>query len=251
MTGMQLTVIPLDEANSGGTNGSSKSSSDTNTINERRMVDSAADAAARSVNPTVNVAGAGGASGCSGPNIGESSSNILSDELREQFETMKAVWRQAKRASSSLSAHDDGEEGEYGENDEEVHLQGQEQQQPRRQYLQRQVEELKRKQRETAVETAVAVDAEVQRWKDGIADLEALLAAEDLSSGDDDLDNATDEEAEESFNGREIVVMRRHPPPPIQPAQQQHHRHHNLQFPRLPPVVPDDDDDDDDAEQVE
>jgi hypothetical protein len=151
----------------------------------------------------------------------ENSSAVLSDELREQFETMKAVWRQARRPS----ADDLGEDADKSEAQDAV-----------------EDEEVRRKQRKTAVETALAVDAEISRWKNGIAELEAMLAAEDAnreddsSSGGGELEPFWDQGQEnvadyqEQFPRNQILQDAAHPHPPL------------LQFPHLPPVVLDDDD---------
>lgn len=145
----------------------------------------------------------------------ESSSGVLSDELREQFETMKAVWRQTKRANSVDEDIQDG------------NLPCQ--------------EELKRKERETAVETALAVDEEISRWKNGIAELEAMLAAEEDSSvGSNISEDDSMEEHQEGVQGQQRAGVVR-----------MHHRHRSAQqppqphlgFPDLPPVVPNEEDD--------
>ena len=79
-------------------------------------------------------------------------SDVLSAELRDNFEAMKSVWRQARRADTD------------------------------------ETEDLRRKEREIAVETALALDAEISRWQTGIAELEALLATEE-SAGEDDTES--------------------------------------------------------------
>ena len=118
-------------------------------------------------------------------NGGNGKSDVLPDELKEHFEAMKSVWRQARRSS--------GDENE--------------------------VEELRRKERAVAVKTAIAVDTEISRWQAGIAELEALLAAEDAS---DEVDESDDEEEELVEEGQIRGVVR---------------------FPSLPPVIPPEDTD--------
>jgi hypothetical protein len=116
---------------------------------------------------------------------------VLPAELRENFQAMTSVWRQSLRAS--------GEEAK----------------------------EISRKEREKAVETAIAVDAEINRWQNGIAELEALLSEQegrqDYSDDDDD-----EEDAESNHGG--------HLPQPQRNA---------VVFPLLPPVIPPEDDGED------
>jgi len=90
--------------------------------------------------------------------IGTNANNhnsILSDDLRDQFETMKSLWRQAHRENDD----DDGSSS----NTTMIR------------------KDLKRKERDTAVETAIKIDNEINQWRGGIADLEALLAAKEES----------------------------------------------------------------------
>eukprot|EP00980_Cylindrotheca_fusiformis_P029946 scaffold24080_cov142-Cylindrotheca_fusiformis.AAC.1 len=108
-------------------------------------------------------------------------SSVLSNDLREQFENMKTAWRRARRSTG-----DDGEE-------------------------------LRRKEEErAALDTAVAVESEMERWRNGIAELEAMLAEEE----EDD-----ESSAEGEGNRPQELVVR---------------------FPYLPPVVPSDEEDDED-----
>jgi hypothetical protein len=113
---------------------------------------------------------------------------VLPDELRENFEAMQYVWRQSLRAS--------GEEAK----------------------------ELSRKEREKAVETAIAVDAEINRWQNGIAELEALLSAQEGRQDYSDDDGDDEEDAESNHGG--------HLPQPQRNA---------IVFPLLPPVIPPED----------
>lgn len=115
----------------------------------------------------------------------DDSRGILPDDLRESFEAVKAAWRQSRRASAE------------------------------------EAEELRRKEREIAVETALGVDAEISRWQNGIAELEALLAQEDQ-----DGEGVGDESNNDA-------------------GRQQQQQAGILRFPSLPPVVPPEDDDDD------
>jgi hypothetical protein len=105
---------------------------------------------------------------------------VLPDELRENFEAMTSVWRQSLRAS--------GEEAK----------------------------ELSRKEREKAVETAIAVDAEINRWQNGIAELEALLSEQEGRR--DYSDDDEEEDAESNHGGplRNAIVFPL-PPPVIPP----------------------------------
>lgn len=80
---------------------------------------------------------------------------VLSNELRERFETMQTVWRRARRSSG-----DD-------------------------------VAELRRKEQRVALDTAVAIESEMRMWQNGIAELEAMLAEEE---GNEDHDYASYEE---------------------------------------------------------
>jgi hypothetical protein len=114
-------------------------------------------------------------------NNNDGSRGVLPDELRENFESMKAIWRQARRTNSS------GDEAE----------------------------ELRRKEREVAVETAVAVDAEISRWQTGVDELEALLAAEEGESDE-----------HEEFDDEPVAWER---------------QRYVIRFPSLPPVIPPED----------
>jgi len=139
---------------------------------------------------------------------------LLSAELREQFETMKSIWREARRGQ------DDDESSSSTDIAETRH---------QRLGVR---EDLKRKEREAAVETAIKVQNEIETWQNGIADLEALLAAEEEQESEDEED---DDEGENGPPGiREIVIVRRN-----YNAQRENHR--QIRFPNLPPVVPTED----------
>lgn len=140
----------------------------------------------------------------------EANDVLLSTGLREQFETMKSIWRQARRGKEdegSSSSTDDIET---------------------RHRRVRVREDLKRKERETAVETAIKVQNEIETWQNGIADLEALLAAEEEQESDE----------EEGVNGppgiREISFVRRN-------HNVQRENHPQIRFPYLPPAIPTED----------
>jgi len=153
---------------------------------------------------------------------------ILSMELRDQFETMKSIWRQARRDSEESGSASSADSSETKERRARVR------------------EDLKRKERETAVETAIKVQNEIATWQNGIADLEALLAAEEerTSSSEDYSHQGQGVRQAEGENGppgvREIAFVRRnnHAPrrhqgyarPPPRPAQ--------IRFPFLPPAIP-------------
>ena len=90
------------------------------------------------------------------PKDANGSRNVLPPELRDRFEIMKSMWRRSQRQDV---------EG----NDDETNSR-----------------DLKRKQRELAVETALAVDDEVSRLRGGIAELEALLNVQEAYGEEDD-----------------------------------------------------------------
>jgi len=132
---------------------------------------------------------------------------ILSMDLRNQFEAMKTVWRQARRGDEDVDDSSSSPEQRATA-----------------------MAELKRKERETAVETAIKVEKEITSWKNSIADLEALLAAEEAQEAYEEL-----QAGQEGENGppgiREIAFVRRsrNGRAPARPPQ--------LQFPSLPPAV--------------
>eukprot|EP00429_Kryptoperidinium_foliaceum_P008956 CAMPEP_0176013350 /NCGR_PEP_ID=MMETSP0120_2-20121206/6262_1 /TAXON_ID=160619 /ORGANISM="Kryptoperidinium foliaceum, Strain CCMP 1326" /LENGTH=176 /DNA_ID=CAMNT_0017346257 /DNA_START=692 /DNA_END=1222 /DNA_ORIENTATION=- len=127
------------------------------------------------------------------------SQSLMSDELRESFEAMKSVWRQAGRGDIEDSAS---------------------------------TAELRRKEREQAVETALAIDAEVAKWRNGIAELEAMLAAtEHEEDGEDYVSEREDAESWEEQGGGAAGPRPGRVPIPA------------VRFPPLPPVVVPDEDD--------
>lgn len=144
---------------------------------------------------------------------------ILSDDLRDQFETMKSVWRQARRGSEDVDSSSLNDSSVTREHRGNVRA------------------ELKRKERETAVETAIKVEREIALWQEGIADLEALLAAEDEHEFSEE--TAVEQQAVEEENGppgiREIAFVRHdYEQAPAAPVQ--------IRFPFLPPAIPTEDD---------
>mmetsp|Transcript_16267 Transcript_16267/g.37467 ORF Transcript_16267/g.37467 Transcript_16267/m.37467 type:complete len:190 (-) Transcript_16267:263-832(-) len=125
-------------------------------------------------------------------------SAVLSDDLRDQFEAMKSVWRQARRGGEDLDYSSFNGSNENSEQRENVHA------------------ELKRKERETAIETAIKMEREMALWQEGIADLEALLAAEDEQESIEETSIEVDEQRKRGEENiplgiREVVfVNRRH-----------------------------------------
>jgi len=152
---------------------------------------------------------------------------ILSSELRDQFECMKSIWRQARRGPS--------EEGSSSSNDNSA----------TKERRHRVREDLKRKEREVAVETAIKVQNEITKWQNGIADLEALLAAEEEQESNDE---AVDWEGvpQDGDNGppgiREIAFVRRINNEPRQIPQ--------VRFPFLPRAIPTEDEYEEEEEDL-
>lgn len=92
-----------------------------------------------------------------GPNERNRENIVLSDGLRDQFETMKTAWRRARRSTGESPS------------------------------------ELRRKEHEAALDTAVAIDSEMAMWNNGIAELEAMLAEEE---GNYDYGESSDNEVQ-------------------------------------------------------
>eukprot|EP00529_Nitzschia_sp_RCC80_P032699 CAMPEP_0113495592 /NCGR_PEP_ID=MMETSP0014_2-20120614/29688_1 /TAXON_ID=2857 /ORGANISM="Nitzschia sp." /LENGTH=230 /DNA_ID=CAMNT_0000389493 /DNA_START=446 /DNA_END=1138 /DNA_ORIENTATION=+ /assembly_acc=CAM_ASM_000159 len=177
------------------------------------------------------------------------SSSVMSENLRNQFEAMKTAIRQVKRAESqemlsSDANHDDITNAGDGSNSNIAKKSSEKDLSPRdavastgdadaeTENKSNNTLELKRKAEQLAFETAVAVDEEISRWKNSIADLEALLAEEEL---DDDYHEGQPDEQESD------TQVRRHArplPPPLQQVDVP-------RFPALARVIPDDTDDDD------
>jgi len=150
---------------------------------------------------------------------------ILSTELRDQFETMKSIWREARRGND--------EEGSSSSNDISE----------TRERRVRVREDLKRKERETAIETAVKVQNEIATWQSGIADLEALLEAEEEQEYIDE-SNVREEVGENGPPGiREIAFVMRNNNAPRQHAPQ-------IRFPYLPPAIPTEDESEEEEDLV-
>jgi hypothetical protein len=151
--------------------------------------------------------------------------DILSDELRDQFETMKSVWRRARRG--------DRNGGSSSSSSNSINEEDAETKERRRAMIRK---DLKRKERETALETAIKVDNEINQWRNGIADLEALLAAEDSDMDEDD-----ELRVGQQNNGppgvREIAFVVRN----NNNRQHQQHIINPPAFPFLPPMIPPED----------
>ena len=143
------------------------------------------------------------------------SDGILSAELRDQFESMKSIWRQARRGH--------GEQGSSSSNDSSQ----------TKENRTRSREDLKRKEREIAVETAIKVQNEITTWQNGIADLEALLAAEEQESNDEsgEWEVMPQEEENVPVAIREIAFVRGMNNGPRQIPPQ-------VRFPFLPRAIP-------------
>lgn len=95
------------------------------------------------------------------------SSRLLTPQLRESFETMKSIWRHSRRPNSADNESLEGDDADS----------------------------LKRKQRELAVETALAVNSEITRLQSGIAELEALLNVPRHHDYDEEDDDGVDEDS--------------------------------------------------------
>ena len=118
----------------------------------------------------------------------------ISDELRQNFEAMKEIWRLADRESGADSAI---------------------------------LEELRHKERAQAIETALAVESEIAKWRIGIAELEAMLAA----GSEEDESAISYLEEEQQVSNDEQLGGGAHDFPVAA-----------IRFPSLPPVVVPDDD---------
>lgn len=170
---MQL-VVPIEDTSSGNSSSSSNHCIDKqNRCDHETESRSASDSLER--NP-INV----------GP--------VLSDDLRDQFEAMKSVWRQARRGSGDFDTSLSTGSNVARERQENLR------------------EELKRKERETAIETAIMMERELSLWQEGIADLEALLADEDEQESNEETLAEADEHSEVEddipLGIREVVFAR-------------------------------------------
>ena len=92
--------------------------------------------------------------------------SVLSKDLRERFESVKAVRRSVQRSTGSSEE-----------------------------------EELKRKERGVAAETALAIESEIKMWQNGIAELEAILARE---NGEEE-DQEEDFEEDSNVRPRQVI----------------------------------------------
>lgn len=120
------------------------------------------------------------------------SADVLSDELRRNFEAVKEARRQVDREKGAEPALLEG---------------------------------LRRKERQQAIETALAVESEVAKWQSGIAELEAMLAATEQEEDRSRFDAEGGQQGlnlDDGFQARPVADIR---------------------FPSLPPVVVPDDDD--------
>jgi len=141
----------------------------------------------------------------------EANDVLLSTGLREQFETMKSIWRQARRGQEDEGSSSSTSTGDTETRHRRIRVRN----------------DLKRKERETAIETAIKVQNEIETWQSGIADLEALLAAEEEQDSDE-------EEAENGPPGiREIAFVRRN-------HDVQRENRPQIQFPYLPAAITED-----------
>ena len=149
---------------------------------------------------------------------------ILSSELRDQFESMKSIWRQARRGHDDEGSCSSNENSEVRERKIRIR------------------EDLKRKEREVAVETALKIENEITSWQNGIADLEALLAAEEEQAANEN--GVPEEDGDDGPPGiREIAFIRRfnNVPRPIPPQ---------IRFPSLPPAIPTEDETDGEQDKI-
>jgi hypothetical protein len=149
--------------------------------------------------------------GSSDGHLGASDSrSLLTPKLRESFETMKSIWRHSRRPNSTGNESFDGDDADS----------------------------FKRKQRELAVETALAVNSEITRLQSGIAELEALLNVPQHHDYDDDDDEDDDDGVDEDSLSVENSDAGDEP--------QDYHPIDNPAVPVvLPLVIPIDDDNDD------
>mmetsp|Transcript_30408 Transcript_30408/g.72913 ORF Transcript_30408/g.72913 Transcript_30408/m.72913 type:complete len:229 (-) Transcript_30408:2757-3443(-) len=123
--------------------------------------------------------------------------SVMSQGLQDKFETMKQAWNQSRAAtkrSEAAAASSSSEDQAFAEQEDCQH---------------------EKKKRKVAMETAIAIESEVQKWQRGIAELEAML---DEASGDleDGPSSSSSPEGEARANR----------PPEI------------VRFPSLPPIIP-------------
>lgn len=121
--------------------------------------------------------------------------SVMSQGLQDKFETMKQAWNHHSRASAKRSeapaeASASSEDQDDAEEEEQHH---------------------QNKKRKVAMETAFAIESEVQKWQRGIAELEAMLDV----GGDLDAPSASAADAANAARPPEIV-----------------------RFPTLPPIIP-------------
>lgn len=139
-------------------------------------------------------------------NSNHSGSNILPPELKEKFEAIRALGRQLGRASNyETEKHYESDDASASNGVPDGNTSK---------------EDLKRKERAIATDAALAIDSEISKWRNGIAELEAVLAA-------------MDEEDEAEQGGSHVEGGRELPNPP-----------RVIRFPALPPLVPPEEDED-------
>jgi len=120
--------------------------------------------------------------------------SVMSQGLQDKFETMKQAWNHHSRASAKRSeapaeASASSEDQDDVEEEEQHH---------------------QNKKRKVAMDTAFAIESEVQKWQRGIAELEAMLDVGDLDGPSSSAENAANAAR----------------PPEI------------VRFPSLPPIIP-------------
>lgn len=134
--------------------------------------------------------------------------SVMSQGLQDKFEAMEQTWNQSRTtarrsetASSSSSEVALSSAAEQGTEGEDAHQQRE------------------TKKRKIAMETAFAIESEVQKWQRGIAELEAML---EQASGDVEDAQRSSSSSDSSFREGEARLG----PPEI------------VRFPSLPPIVP-------------
>jgi len=119
--------------------------------------------------------------------------SLMSQGLEQQFETMKQTWNTSRPAAGKRSESTAaGSSIEENRNPEEDH---------------------QKKKRRVAIETAFAIESEVQKWQRGIAELEAML---------DEANNDSEESNAQRSSSDRVAVR----PPEV------------VRFPSLPPIIP-------------
>lgn len=135
--------------------------------------------------------------------------SAMSQGLQQQFETMKQAWNASRPAAGNRSESTSAESSIEENRSREDH---------------------QNKKRRVAIETAFAIESEVQKWQRGVAELEAML----------------DEEGNAPRSSSSSMALR---PPAV------------VRFPSLPPIVPaeegdfeksaDDDDEEEESQNID